>query len=175
MAIPDRAGDHGRAAGRGAVHAGLGDHCGRQRLWAVAAAQPVGRHVGMMLYFGSLAFMPIAQSLAGLFTSPIFVLLMTVVVSESKRSDLGAYWLWPSGLRGHPVWSWACNKGAPGLGHADACGGRVLLRDGVAGHADTMCAEESTLSMLGRDHEHAVADRRDAPLITLSHLGPSSA
>lgn len=54
-----------------------------QRLWAVSV-RSVLIAVGMLLYFGSLAFMPIAQSLAGLFTSPIFVLLMTVVVLKQK-------------------------------------------------------------------------------------------
>ena len=34
--------------------------------------------LGMFCYFGALAFMPIAMALAGLFTSPIFVLLITV-------------------------------------------------------------------------------------------------
>ncbi|WP_299375754.1 DMT family transporter [uncultured Tateyamaria sp.] len=33
--------------------------------------------LGMTCYFGALAFMPIAMALAGLFTSPIFVLLFT--------------------------------------------------------------------------------------------------
>jgi drug/metabolite transporter (DMT)-like permease len=33
--------------------------------------------LGMVCYFGALAFMPIAMALAGLFTSPIFVLLFT--------------------------------------------------------------------------------------------------
>lgn len=33
----------------------------------------------MVLYFGCLAFMPLAQVLAGLFTSPIFVMLLSVV------------------------------------------------------------------------------------------------
>lgn len=33
--------------------------------------------LGMFCYFGALAFMPIAMALAGLFTSPIFVLLIT--------------------------------------------------------------------------------------------------
>lgn len=32
---------------------------------------------GMFCYFGALAFMPLALALAGMFTSPIFVLLMT--------------------------------------------------------------------------------------------------
>ncbi len=33
----------------------------------------------MLLYFGSLAFLPIAQSLAGLFTSPIWVLVVSAL------------------------------------------------------------------------------------------------
>lgn len=33
--------------------------------------------LGMFCYFGALAFMPIAMALAGLFTSPVFVLLFT--------------------------------------------------------------------------------------------------
>lgn len=53
------------------------------RWWAVALRSLLIA-VGMLLYFGSLAFMPIAQSLAGLFTAPIFVLLMTVVVLKQK-------------------------------------------------------------------------------------------
>jgi drug/metabolite transporter (DMT)-like permease len=36
--------------------------------------------VAMLFYFGALAFMPFAQALAGLFTSPIFVLLITAFV-----------------------------------------------------------------------------------------------
>ncbi len=34
--------------------------------------------MAMVFYFGSLAFVPISQALAGLFTSPIFVLLISV-------------------------------------------------------------------------------------------------
>ena len=34
----------------------------------------------MLFYFGSLAFMPLAQALAGLFTSPIFILLITAFI-----------------------------------------------------------------------------------------------
>ena len=33
--------------------------------------------MAMMCYFGALGFMPLAQALAGLFTSPIFILLIT--------------------------------------------------------------------------------------------------
>ncbi|WP_299547062.1 DMT family transporter [uncultured Tateyamaria sp.] len=43
---------------------------------------------GMFCYFGALAFMPIAMALAGLFTSPIFVLLLTACV---LRQRIGAW------------------------------------------------------------------------------------
>jgi len=39
---------------------------------------------GMFCYFGALAFMPIAMALAGLFTSPIFVLLLTGFVLRQR-------------------------------------------------------------------------------------------
>ena len=40
--------------------------------------------LGMFCYFGSLAFMPIAMALAGLFTSPIFVLLITAFILRER-------------------------------------------------------------------------------------------
>jgi drug/metabolite transporter (DMT)-like permease len=58
--------------------AGLGGLKPR-RLWAVAVRSLLIA-TGMVCYFGSLAFMPIAQSLAGLFTSPIWILLISVFV-----------------------------------------------------------------------------------------------
>ncbi|MGB7244447.1 MAG: DMT family transporter [Sulfitobacter sp.] len=50
-----------------------------RRLWAVTV-RSVLTAIGMLCYFGSLAFLPIAQSLAGLFTSPIFVMLISAFV-----------------------------------------------------------------------------------------------
>ncbi|MCR9125497.1 MAG: DMT family transporter [Rhodobacteraceae bacterium] len=47
------------------------------RWWAVALRSLLVA-LSMLFYFGSLALMPIAQALAGLFTSPIFILLITV-------------------------------------------------------------------------------------------------
>lgn len=38
----------------------------------------------MLFYFGSLAFMPLAQSLAGLYTSPVFVLLITAALLRER-------------------------------------------------------------------------------------------
>ncbi len=53
------------------------------RLWAVLLRNGFVA-LGMVFYFGSLAFMPIAQALAGLFTAPIFVLLITVFAFGEK-------------------------------------------------------------------------------------------
>ena len=53
------------------------------RLWAVGARSLLIA-LGMVCYFGSLAFMPIAQSLAGLFTSPIWILLISVFVLRQR-------------------------------------------------------------------------------------------
>lgn len=47
-----------------------------RRLWAVALRGALVA-LAMLFYFGSLAIMPIAQALGGLFTSPIFILLVT--------------------------------------------------------------------------------------------------
>lgn len=46
------------------------------RLWAVAGRSLLVA-LSMLFYFSALALMPIAQALAGLFTSPIFILLIT--------------------------------------------------------------------------------------------------
>ncbi len=54
-----------------------------ERLWAVALRSAlIG--VAMLFYFSALALMPIAQALAGLFTSPIFVLLITAFVLRQR-------------------------------------------------------------------------------------------
>lgn len=50
-----------------------------QRLWAVAVRSGLVA-ISMLFYFSALALMPIAQALAGLFTSPIFILLVTSLV-----------------------------------------------------------------------------------------------
>lgn len=51
----------------------------RPKNWAAVAGRSACFATAMMLYFGSLAFLPIAQSVAGLFTSPIFVLILGAV------------------------------------------------------------------------------------------------
>ena len=63
-----------------------------QRLWALALRSLL---VGilMLFYFSALALMPIAQALAGLFTSPIFILLVTALFLRTP-SDPGVCWPW---------------------------------------------------------------------------------
>lgn len=53
------------------------------RLWAVALRSLLVA-ISMLFYFSALAMMPIAQALAGLFTSPIFILLITAGVMRQR-------------------------------------------------------------------------------------------
>ena len=54
-----------------------------RRLWAVALRSAL-ISIAMLFYFSALAFMPIAQALAGLFTSPIFVLIISGLILGDK-------------------------------------------------------------------------------------------
>lgn len=56
----------------------------RPRRVAAVAFRSTLIATGMFCYFGALAFMPIAMALAGLFTSPIFVLLLTAFVLRQR-------------------------------------------------------------------------------------------
>lgn len=51
----------------------------RARRWRPVLARSVMITCAMMLYFGALGLMPIAQAVAGLFTSPIWVLVINVL------------------------------------------------------------------------------------------------
>lgn len=115
-----------------------------KRLWAVALRSLLIA-MGMMLYFGSLAFMPIAQSLAGLFTSPIFVLLMTVVVLKQKIGPwrILAVAIGFTGI----LLVLGLQQGAPGwIMLMPVAGGFFYAIGSLA--TRILCAEESTLSML---------------------------
>jgi len=52
-------------------------------LWRVATRSGL-LAVGMLFYFGALGFVSIAQALAGLFTAPIFVLLITAFLLKRR-------------------------------------------------------------------------------------------
>ncbi len=115
-----------------------------RRLWAVAVRSLLIA-IGMMMYFGSLAFMPIAQSLAGLFTSPIFVLLMTVVVLKQKIGPwrILAVAVGFAGI----LLVLGLQQGAPRwIMLMPVAGGFFYAIGSLA--TRILCAEESTLSML---------------------------
>ncbi|MDE0765261.1 MAG: DMT family transporter [Amylibacter sp.] len=54
-----------------------------KRFWAVGL-RSIFLSVSMVFYFWSLAFIPLAQALAGLFTSPIFILLISGLILRQK-------------------------------------------------------------------------------------------
>lgn len=64
----------------------------RLRLWPVAPLAVLARSLvhatGMLLYFGALAFLPVAQVAAGLFSAPFFVLLIQRVVYGQPISQV---------------------------------------------------------------------------------------
>lgn len=123
--------------------AGLGTL--RPRRWWAVAVRSLLIAIGMMCYFGSLAFMPIAQSLAGLFTSPIFVLLFTVLVLRQKIGPWRVIAV-ATGFSGILVV----------LGVQNGLPGAIMLLPVAGGFFYAMgslvtrllCAEESTISML---------------------------
>jgi len=52
--------------------------------WGAVTARSVALTGAMVLYFGALGFMPLAEALAGLFTSPIFVVLINGLVMKQR-------------------------------------------------------------------------------------------
>lgn len=52
--------------------------------WRAVALRAVLLSVAMIFYFSALAFMPIAQALAGLFTSPIFILVISTLFMRQR-------------------------------------------------------------------------------------------
>ena len=115
-----------------------------KRLWAVALRSLLIA-IGMMLYFGSLAFMPIAQSLAGLFTSPIFVLLLSALVLKQKIGP----WRVLAVIVGFTgiLLVLGFQNGAPGwIMLMPIAGGLFYALGSLA--TRVLCAEESTISML---------------------------
>jgi drug/metabolite transporter (DMT)-like permease len=115
-----------------------------KRFWAVAVRSLLTA-MGLMLYFGSLAFMPIAQSLAGLFTSPIFVLLISAFVFKQTigKWRVIAVAIGFSGI----LLVLGIQDGAPGwIMMMPVAGGLIYAIGSMA--TRILCSEESTISML---------------------------
>ncbi len=56
----------------------------RPQRFGIVAVRSVLITLAMLFYFSALALMPIAQALAGLFTSPIFVLLISALLLKQR-------------------------------------------------------------------------------------------
>lgn len=115
-----------------------------KRLWAVSVRSGLMASA-MIFYFGALAFLPIAQALAGLFTSPIFVLLITAFI---LKQPVGPTRIFAVGLGfiglilvlDMRLNSFQWVSLLPVIGGALYAMGAVATRQ--------LCEEESTLSML---------------------------
>mgnify|MGYP001825154899 CR=1 FL=1 len=124
-------------------HSGMGT-LRPARFWAVAVRSAlIG--LGMLFYFGALAFMPFAQAVAGLFTSPLFVLLITVAV---LRHSIGPWRIVAVGI-GFAGILLVLNPDVANLSwltFMPVAGGLFYAMGAVATRA--LCEGESTLCML---------------------------
>lgn len=114
------------------------------RLWAVLLRNGLIA-LGMVFYFGSLAFMPMAQALAGLFTAPIFVLLISVLVFKQRVGPLRILAVL-LGFAGLIVVLQPDSEALSWLTFLPAFGGLFYAMGSVA--TQRLCAQESTISML---------------------------
>ncbi|WP_322866707.1 DMT family transporter [Aquicoccus sp. G2-2] len=126
-----------------AAWAGFGNI--RARHWGKVLTRGGLMAGGMALYFAALGFIPLGEALAGLFTSPIFILLMSVMFFGQRIGlfrilavavgFIGVLLVLQPGGAG---FSWVVLL--PVFGAALYALGNILTR--------RWCAEESTMSML---------------------------
>lgn len=114
------------------------------RLWAILLRNGFIA-VGMLFYFGSLAFMPIAQALAGLFTAPIFVLLISVFVFGDKVGTLRIFAVL-FGFAGIVVVLGPSDSSLSYVNFLPVFGGLFYAMGSLA--TQRICANESTIAML---------------------------
>lgn len=114
------------------------------RLWAVLVRNGLIA-VGMLFYFGALAFMPIAQALAGLFVAPIFVLLISVIAFGERVGWLRSIAVL-IGFAGVMMVLQPDGESFSALSLMPMLGGFFYAMGSVA--TQRMCADESTPAML---------------------------
>ncbi len=118
----------------------------RPRRWRRVLARSVVLSTSMMLYFGALGLMPVAQALAGMFTSPIFVLLINVAVMGQRIG------IWRSGavLLGFAGILLVLQPGTAGFGPAmlmPVAAGFFYAVSAIA--TRSWCEGESAVTLLG--------------------------
>jgi drug/metabolite transporter (DMT)-like permease len=114
------------------------------RLWAILVRNGFIA-VGMLFYFSALAFMPIAQALAGLFTAPIFVLLFSVFIFGEKVGGLRVFAVL-FGFAGIVVVLGPGNGTLSFINFLPVFGGLFYAMGSMA--TQRLCANETTLAML---------------------------
>ncbi|WP_243612207.1 DMT family transporter [Shimia aestuarii] len=118
----------------------------RPRRWRRVLARSLVLSTSMMLYFGALGLMPVAQALAGMFTSPIFVLLINVAVMGQRIG------IWRSGavLLGFAGILLVLQPGTAGFGPAmvmPVAAGFFYAVSAIA--TRSWCDGESAVTLLG--------------------------
>ena len=115
-----------------------------KRLWAVSIRSGLIA-LAMIFYFGALAFMSIAQALAGLFTSPIFILLITAFILKNPVGKIRIFAV----VLGFVGILLVLDTGLADISLINllpVIGGLLYAMGAVA--TRELCEEESTLSML---------------------------
>lgn len=113
--------------------------------WTPVVLRSLCVTIAMLFYFGALAFMPIAQALAGLFTSPVFVLLISAIW---LKQPIGLWRITAviMGFAGVLIVLGLNTETLSPLAFLPILGGFFYALGAVI--TRTHCAEESTLSML---------------------------
>ena len=113
--------------------------------WAKVAARGFLLAAGMVFYFGALAFITLGEALAGLFTSPIFILLISTLFLGQK---IGIWRVLAVGI-GFAGVLMVLQPGGSGFSQAmllPVCGAVLYALGNIV--TRLWCAEESTLVML---------------------------
>ena len=115
-----------------------------RRWWAVAVRSGLVA-TSMLFYFSALALMPIAQALAGLFTSPIFILIITALVLK-QRIGLWRILAVACGFAGILLVLQPDPQNFSWITFLPVAGGFFYALSAIS--TRTLCAGESTVSLL---------------------------
>ena len=122
----------------------LGQDILPQRWWAVGLRSLLLAS-SMMLYFGSIPVMPISLAIAGLFTSPIFVLIFSYLLFREAFGPVRLLAV-ALGFTGVLLILEPWSGGVSGAILLPIAGGVLYALNAIA--ARRLCADESTVAML---------------------------
>ena len=117
----------------------------RARSWPRVAARGFLMAAGMVFYFGALAFITLGEALAGLFTSPIFILLISALFL-GQRIGIWRFLAVAIGFAGVLMVLQPGGEGFSVVMLLPVCGAVLYALGNIV--TRMWCAEESTLVML---------------------------